>query len=94
MSDWNFDQPKDTAVIADKYFMERKEPCLFVSHDDDDGGWQFLTQNTQGDPGRVLLVALSNAVSVDETLIELSDLPEGWIATRQTKDSAWERRPE
>jgi hypothetical protein len=93
MSEWKFSQPKNTAVIADRFFMEQKESCQIVTHDSDDGGWQFLTENTNGDFNRALVVALSQAISMDATLNELFDLPEGWIATRRTKNSAWERRP-
>jgi hypothetical protein len=93
MLHWKFNQPKDTAVFADKYFIEKKEPCLYVTHDDDDGSWQFLTENTKGDVSRVIVVALSTAISVDESLNELFDLPLGWVASRSTNQSQWQRRP-
>jgi hypothetical protein len=92
MTDWKFNEAKNTAVIADKYFMEQKEPCLHVSHDADDGGWQFLTENTNSDSSRAIVVALSSAVSLDPTLNELYDLPIGWVATRSTNKSAWQRQ--
>ncbi|SRR5258708_3914497 len=93
MHKWMFDNPKNTAVIADAYFIERKEPCVYVTHDADDGGWQFLTENTRGDPSRALVVALSTAIAVDVSLNDLHDLPLGWAASRSTRESPWQRKP-
>ena len=91
MTEWHFSQPKNIAVLADMRFIRHMTPCLYVSHDYDDGGWQFLASDTNGDPGNVLVVALSTAVSVDPTLNEIADLPEGWIATRIAVGAAWQR---
>lgn len=92
MDEWKFSESKNTAVIVDKYFAEGKEPCLYVSHDLEDGGWQFLTETTDGNLDRVLVLALSTIVSLDKSLNTISDLPPGWIATRESIDSEWQRK--
>ena len=93
MNTWKFDSPKNTAVIADRYFVEKKEPCLYVVHDELDGGWQFLTKNTSGNSSRAVVVSLATAVSADPSIDELFDLPLGWTAFRETNKSPWQRRP-
>jgi hypothetical protein len=93
MNRWKFDSPRNTAVIADRFFVEKKEPCLYVVHDESDGGWQFLTENTNGDAGRAIVVSLARAVSTDPSIDELFDLPLGWTAFRETSKSAWQRKP-
>jgi len=60
-----------------------------VCHDDD-GAWQFLT----GGPVTVaetMIVALSHIVGTDQSLLELADLPLGWVATRGNPQSLWRR---
>jgi hypothetical protein len=41
--DWPFDEPQNLAVISTRQVMEGEAPILFVSHDEEDEGWQFLT---------------------------------------------------
>ena len=41
--DWPFDDPPNVAVVTTRDVTEDKVPILFVSHDRDDGAWQFLT---------------------------------------------------
>ena len=89
MKDWKFHQPRNTAVIADKFFAEGKETCVYVTHDAYDNGWQFLTANTNGDERRAVVLALSTVVELDPTLDELADLPPGWYATRQSEHESW-----
>ena len=36
-----YDSP-DTATIICCHILERQAPILYVSHDEDDGMWQFL----------------------------------------------------
>jgi hypothetical protein len=91
MKEWKFEQPGNTAVIADRFFAEGTEICVYVTHDAYDDGWQFLTANTNGDERRAVVLALSTVVELDPTLDELADLPPGWYATRQSKDERWSR---
>ena len=39
--DWPFDDPPNVAVVTTRDVTEDKAPILFVSHDRDDGAWQF-----------------------------------------------------
>lgn len=64
----------------------------FVSHDEDDGGWQFLSR-ASGMPKieNALLVGLQEVVVTDHRLLELADLPIGWCAWRDKIDGQWHR---
>src|SRR5947209_12602760 len=38
---WPFAEPEDLAVFTLKRIVRGESPILMVSHDEDDGGWQF-----------------------------------------------------
>ena len=40
--DWRFDDPEETEVIALERILRGESPLLLVTHDLEDGGWQFL----------------------------------------------------
>jgi hypothetical protein len=91
MSDWPFKDPKNTAVFTTGGVINRHQPICRVCHDDD-GAWQFLT----GGPVTMTdakLVSLSEIVATDQSLLELADLPLGWVATRDNAGSRWQRSP-
>ena len=88
---WPFDQPRNCAVVSRRQIVRDGAPVLFVSHDLDDHGWQFL----DGQPlamADAMLVSFSGVVDADATLLELSDLPPGWVARRQSAESPWQRQ--
>ncbi|AGN70618.1 hypothetical protein B2K_38890 [Paenibacillus mucilaginosus K02] len=63
--------------------MKRESPILYVTHDEDDGMWQFLDGGeTKEEEARLL--SLKEMVNIDPSLIQLSDLPLGWIMERQS----------
>jgi len=65
-------------------------PILMVSHDADDGGWQFLCGTTD-DPADGRIVHLEEIVAMDPTVTELADLPLGWVAVRSAAGANWTR---
>ena len=88
--EWPFDTPDNTAAICCKHVLERSRPILHVTHDEDDGGWQFLCGEVhESDDARV--VCLGCMVSSDRSLAELADLPLGWCADRGTANGSWIR---
>ena len=92
MSDWKFIDPPNTAVIVTKRIMNRQEWIGYVSHDADDGGWQF--HSNASEPRREIdaaVVSLDNVLSIDATVSALADLPIGWHAHRDSKDGPWKR---
>ena len=67
-------------------------PVLLVTHDADDGAWQFV--NGWGDTettDSAMLVHVEHVLDLDPSLHALSDLPLGWRAWRQTPEHEWRR---
>lgn len=89
MDRWPFADPPNVATITVRQVLEGS-PILYVSHDADDGSWQFLTgDEPQEKDGRV--VALGTVVDLDPTVTELADLPLGSYAWRDTLGAPWQR---
>jgi len=88
-TEWPFEDPKNTAAFTTVGVIKRHEPVCRVCHDDD-GAWQFLPGGavTMAD---AMLVALSEVVGTDQTLLQLADLPLGFVATRENAQSPWRR---
>lgn len=68
-------------------------PIVLVSHDADDGGWQFLC-GTTSNPADGRIVHLEEVVRMDPTVSEVADLPPGWVASRTTVGGEWTREPQ
>ena len=87
-----FDEPPGRTVFTTRRVTELGYPVLVVSHDADDGAWQFLC-GTTNDPKDGVTESLASMLARHPELEELSDLPRGWIAWREDKMSAWVREP-
>lgn len=87
---WPFEDLPNVAVITSTDILNHGKPILFVSHDADDGAWQFHTGEDLS-IDRAATVALARIVALDPSVKELADLPLGWIATRQTLTASWVR---
>ena len=88
--DWPFDQPRNCAAITLKSIAFAAAPILMITHDEDDHGWQFLDGNPVEEDDATV-VALEEIVAMDPTVLEIADLPPGWVAWRETVNSPWER---
>ncbi len=89
MSNWLFDGLPNTAVLTTHQILEG-EAILYVSHDEDDGAWQFHS-GERVDGSNAKVVALKRVVELDRSVMQLADLPMGWIATRSQADTEWQR---
>ena len=88
--EWPFSQPRNCAVISLREIVFEGKPILYLTHDKDDEGWQFLTREPVSKEDAVV-VTLEEIVQLDPSILKLADLPPGWMATRQTASAAWER---
>ena len=91
-SDWAFEDSPNTATITTVKVLERTAPILLVTHDEDDGGWQFLCGTTNADAD-ARIVGLGTIVKWDSSVNELADLPLGWRAWRGSPGAPWQRSP-
>jgi hypothetical protein len=92
MTNWPFDQPPNCAVFSVRQIVFEGSPILLVTHDDDDGGWQFLGLQDVVVSDAVV-VALSDIVNLDPSVLDIADLHPGWRAWRETVASSWQRAP-
>jgi hypothetical protein len=63
-----FYDPPNTAVIVCCHVLDEGKPILYVSHDEDDGMWQFLCGPTHYDINEARLVSLKYAFSLDQSI--------------------------
>ncbi|QJP72919.1 hypothetical protein [Burkholderia glumae] len=88
---WPFPDPQNVAVIADKRIVSRQDWIAYVSHDRDDGMWQFHTNRTEPlGENDASVVSLKNIADLDPSVLELASLPIGWHAWRASTDSGWQ----
>jgi hypothetical protein len=87
---WPFADPENVAAICCVHVLERTRPILYVTHDEDDGGWQLLCGSSH-EPSEGRVVCLGCVVQHDKSLLGLSDLPLGWCADRPAADQPWSR---
>jgi hypothetical protein len=87
---WPFADPKNVAVITLKSIVSGDKPILYVTHDADDGGWQFLDGSLVSEKD-ASVVLLEEITQIDPTVLELADLPLGSFASREAPSSPWQR---
>ena len=90
MKNWPFTDPENVAVVTSRQIAREGQAILLVSHDEEDGCWQFLTGGAF-DTANGMLVSLKSIVAQDSSLLELADLPLGWEASRTARDQPWVR---
>jgi len=88
MENWPFDQPQNCAVITLRQIVENGQPILYVSHDLDDHGWQFLTlDEAKEEDARMVL--FKNIIKLDTSIYELAHMPPGFHAYRKSITDKW-----
>jgi hypothetical protein len=89
---WPFADARKTAVFTTQDIIEEGKPILLVTHDQDDGVWQFHTGGIVP-ASEAKVVALYEIIFRDPSIVELADLPLGWSAVRDSITSPWKRQP-
>jgi Domain of unknown function (DUF4262) len=88
---WKFPDPPHTRVFLSETVNKGTEPVTYVSHDAEDGAWQFLGDSMSDGSGPVIS-CFHHPIDRDPSLAELSDLPSGWYAERGKVGEPWSRR--
>lgn len=88
--EWPFRDPQNVSVFTTSSVVSGKAPILYVTHDEDDGAWQFHSGEALTDD-QPKVVSLAAIVKLDSTVKELADLPLGWEANRKSKGDKWVR---
>ena len=83
-----FKDKPNTASITCVHILDEKKPILYVSHDADDGCWQFLCGKEHNIKDSKM-VALEEIYKIDKSINEIANLEYGKIAYRKDKNSKW-----
>ncbi len=88
---WPFTETENTACFTQSHIIEQGAPILLVTHDADDGSWQFLDGSDNVRLVDALVVSLREIWDRDPSLAEVADLPLGCMAWREEPGAPWER---
>lgn len=85
---WPFDQPENCATVASRSVIDGRRPILYVSHDENDHGWQFL-DGVSEELDDLVIVCLSHVLEIDPTMADLAFLDPGYHASRNKQTEKW-----
>jgi hypothetical protein len=88
---WKFPDDPHTGVFLSETVHKGTEPVTFVSHNAEDGAWQFLG-DSMSDGGGPVISCFHHPIDQDPSLAELADLPLGWYAERNSVGETWIRK--
>lgn len=85
-----FSDNPTTAVFTTKFVIEDKHDITYVTHELEDGAWQFFSNdNFENFEEVAKVVGLQQIIDIDNTVLDLADLPLGYSATRNDKTEKW-----
>jgi hypothetical protein len=90
-SEWPFDCSTNTPAFTSQRVVRDGHAVLAVYHEDD-GDWQFLHGDIEEDD-EIAVICMACAFERDRSLGDLADLPIGWMASRASVESPWDREP-
>lgn len=86
---FEFSEPEDTVCMVCRHVLEQGAPILYVTHDADDGMWQFLCGAEAHSSEDAKLVSLVQAVRIDPSVNELHEMPVGMGTERASVGERW-----
>jgi hypothetical protein len=87
---WPFDQGPRVAALTSRQVIEQGLPILSVVHYAEDEDWAFTCGTTDASED-MRVIAMEQALNIDQTLAEIAELPPGWGATRTVAGGSWTR---
>jgi len=88
---WPFSDPPNVAVFTSKAIVAGDDWIYYVSHDEDDGAWQFHGHGGFTEEKNACVTGLEEICKIEPRILELSDLSVGWCAWRESINAAWQR---
>lgn len=88
---WKFPDPPHAQAYLSETVHKGTEAVTYVSHDAEDGAWQFLG-DSMSDGGGPVLSCLHHPIDNDASIAELANLPRGWYAERSKVGEPWIRK--
>ena len=85
-----FPDSLNTAVFTTKFVVHDRKEITYISHDFEDGAWEFYSDdNFDNYEDIVLILSLDEIIQLDISVLEVADLPLGFVATRRSKADDW-----
>ena len=85
-----FKESENTIVFTTKFVILENKDITIVYHYAEDNTWQFCSSDKASDYTDVaMLVRLGQIIKRDNTILEIADLPKGYIAFRKAKGEKW-----
>ena len=82
---------ENTPCITCKHVVEQGLSILHVTHNADDQKWHFMCGESKHVADDTKVISMIEAVSIDQTIDRLYDMPPGFGAKRESRDVHWER---
>ena len=80
-------------MFTNRRILDYEDWVHDVTHDAEDGAWQFHAPGRQATIDDAAVVALRSVLEIEPRICELVDLPLGWYAWRDSPESPWVREP-
>ncbi|MFT4073674.1 MAG: hypothetical protein QM654_17335 [Dysgonamonadaceae bacterium] len=78
----------NTAVFTTKFILDLDSPILYIYHFEEDGAWQFSgIENCEEKDFRI--ISLDEVINIDNSILTMANLPLGYYAYRESKNSKW-----
>lgn len=87
-SNWPFDQQPRVAALTTRQVLEQGLPILRVVHYSEDEDWAFTCDTTNATED-IRIISMQEALSIDQTISEVANLPPGWGAARTVVGGKW-----
>lgn len=88
-----FEDPENVAVFICRHIIEQNADITYVSHDEEDGAWQFLCDCEEHTDKEVRIISLGEVYKMDHTIGELCTMPLGFYAVRESRGFHWQIYP-
>lgn len=88
---YKFNYPKNTACFVCKHVLNKQRPILYITHEAEDGFWQFLCgHDDHPNDDDYQVISLEQVTAIDESINDLYEMPVGIGATRESQSCKWE----
>ena len=85
-----FNDPPTTAVFTTRFVIEDNKTITYVTHEFEDGAWQFFSEDKfENFEDVAKVVGLQQIIDRDPSVLDIADLPRGFIATRKSRQDKW-----
>lgn len=88
-----FKDTLNTAVFTTNFVVKYKKEITYVTHEIEDGAWQFFSNDKfENYEDVAMIVSLGEIIKIDKTVLDIADLPLGYVATRQSTNDKWTKK--